>query len=45
VPGHYTATVECNHCGTVPIFPGLPATVAGCPWCLNRVRGLPVPRG
>ncbi len=43
VPAHYTATTTCKHCGPVPIFPGVPATVLGCPWCFNRVQGLPVP--
>ncbi len=41
VPAHYTATTTCKHCGPVPIFPGCPETVLGCPWCFNRVKGLP----
>lgn len=44
VPEHYTATTNCRQCGPVPIWPGLPAEVAGCPWCFNRRRGLPVPQ-
>ena len=44
IPDHYTATTDCRSCGTVPIFPGLPLKVDGCPWCLNRVDGRPVPR-
>ncbi len=43
VPEHYTATTDCRHCGLVPIFEGLPATVDGCPWCFNRIKGLPIP--
>ena len=43
IPDHYTATTECGHCGPVPIFPGLPAKVDGCPWCFNRLKGLPMP--
>ncbi len=43
VPAHYTATTTCAHCGPVPIFPGCPLRVQGCPWCLNRRVGLPVP--
>ena len=43
VPDHYTATTECIHCGPVPIFEGLPEKVNGCPWCFNRIKGLPIP--
>ncbi len=43
VPDHYTATTECSHCGTVPIFEGCPPRVHGCPWCFNRIKGLPIP--
>ncbi len=43
VPAHYTATTTCKHCGLVHIFPGVPDRVDGCPWCFNRVKGLPVP--
>ncbi len=44
VPPHYTSTTICQHCGPVPIFPGVGEQVEGCPWCFNRVRGLSVPR-
>jgi len=44
VPDHYTATTECEHCGPVPIFEGLPEKIKGCPWCFNRIKGLPIPR-
>ena len=43
VPDHYTSETECKHCGPVPIFPGCPPQVDGCPWCFNRLRGLPMP--
>ena len=43
-PDHYTAKTECIHCGPVPIFEGLPEKVQGCPWCMNRVKGLSIPR-
>lgn len=43
VPGHYTGTTECRGCGPVPIWEGAPERVDGCPWCLNRKRGLPIP--
>lgn len=42
-PDHYTATAECRGCGFVPIFEGLPDKVDGCPWCFNRIKGLPIP--
>ena len=44
-PDHYTATTECIRCGPVPIFEGVPEKVAGCPWCMNRIEGLPIPEG
>ena len=42
-PDHYTSTTECKHCGSVPIWDGCPPEVQGCPWCMNRVKGLPIP--
>ncbi len=44
VPDHYTAKTECKHCGEVPIWSGCPPQVNGCPWCLNRLAGLPLPQ-
>ena len=44
VPDHYTSTTTCKHCGPVPIFEGCPPQVDGCPWCFNRIKGLPVPK-
>ena len=43
VPDHYTATTNCKHCGHVPIFEGCWPESDGCPWCFNRLRGLPMP--
>ena len=43
VPDHYTATTICKHCGPVPIFEGCWPESDGCPWCFNRIKGLPVP--
>lgn len=45
IPAHYTAKTVCSGCGPVPIFRGAPEKVAGCPWCWNRIRGLPMPNG
>ncbi len=42
VPDHYTAITACIHCGPVPIFEGCPPQVDGCPWCFNRIKGLPI---
>ena len=44
VPDHYTAETECRHCGAVPIFEDCPPQVNGCPWCFNRIKGLPMPK-
>jgi len=42
-PDHYTTTTECKHCGGVPIWEGCAPNVLGCPWCFNRIKGLPIP--
>ena len=42
-PDHYTSTTTCKHCGPVPIWDGCPPDVTGCPWCLNRHKGLLIP--
>ena len=44
VPSHYTESTVCGHCGRVPIVPGCPDKVLACPWCFNRLKGLPIPR-
>ena len=43
IPAHYTAATECAGCGPVPIFEGAGDSIQGCPWCFNRVQGLPMP--
>jgi len=43
IPDNYTSETECRHCGSVPIWPGCPPQVNGCPWCFNRLQGLPMP--
>ncbi len=43
-PPHWTAKTTCKHCGPVPIWPGCPPKVSGCPWCFNRVSGKPMPK-
>jgi len=43
VPDHYTATTHCKHCGPVPIFEGCWPESDACPWCFNRLQGLPMP--
>ncbi len=45
VPDHYTATTHCKHCGPGPIFEGCWSESDGCPWCFNRLKGLPMPNG
>ena len=44
VPPHYTEIVECAGCGPVWLFAATGDRVLACPWCLNRAKGLPVPR-
>lgn len=44
IPDHYTGITECKRCGLVPIFEGFPPTTNSCPWCFNRLKGLPTPR-
>jgi len=43
VPDHYTSETECKNCGPVPIWPRCPPEVKECPWCFNRLQGLPMP--
>ncbi|MGH8580067.1 MAG: hypothetical protein ACREVK_08090 [Gammaproteobacteria bacterium] len=33
VPDGWTAITCCLQCGEVPIWPGCPSAVQGCPWC------------
>lgn len=39
VPASYTSRCVCRGCGTVPIWPGAPTYVLGCPWCHVRAGG------
>lgn len=41
-PASYTEQATCAQCG--PIWLWTPGQVLGCPWCWNRIRGLPIPR-
>ena len=43
VPDHYTSETDCKNCGPVPIWPGCPPQINGCPWSFNRRKGLPMP--
>jgi len=43
-PEYWTANTECKHCGPVLIWEGCPPKLQGCPWCFNRIKGLPIPR-
>lgn len=43
VPPSYKATVVCKECGPVFLEPWTPPFVEGCPWCMSRAKGLPVP--
>lgn len=44
IPPNYTDTTTCRGCGVVPVPEGSSETADICPWCFNRVQGLPVPR-
>ena len=41
-PASYTEQATCAQCG--PIWLWTPGEVLGCPWCWNRIRGLPILR-
>ncbi len=41
-PASYTEQATCAQCG--PIWLWTQGQVLGCPWCWNRIRGLPIPR-
>ena len=45
-PDNFTATTWCNLCGYVYVPSALTngGTVLACPWCWNRVKGLPIPK-
>jgi len=44
VPDTYTAITNCQTCASiVPIWQDCPPQVRECPWCFNRLMGLPIP--
>lgn len=45
-PDSFTAITHCNSCGDVYVPPALVSNgnVLGCPWCWNRIEGLPISR-
>ena len=42
IPSGFTERAHCRRCG--PVWLRVAGEVAGCPWCWNRVAGLPIPR-
>lgn len=44
IPESYTSTTNCKNCGEVPVFQGCPPEVLSCPWCMNGVKGLLIPK-
>ncbi|HMM58323.1 MAG TPA: hypothetical protein PKD77_12155 [Rudaea sp.] len=44
VPSDWTQVCACARCGPVWLWADAPRHVLGCPWCFNRVEGLPIPR-
>ena len=45
VPAAFTQTTDCKFCGPVFVCEGYPQPANNCPWCMNRCKGLPIPRG
>ncbi len=43
-PPEYTATVYCDGCGPVLLWPTCPPRLKSCPWCFRRKAGKPIPR-
>jgi hypothetical protein len=43
VPANWTSASRCEGCGPVWLWPDAPLHVIACPWCWNRIAGLPVP--
>ena len=44
VPRGWNQAAICRRCGPVILWPGAPAAVLGCPWCVPRNRGVTLPR-
>ena len=46
VPNAFTQTTDCKYCGPVYVPEGWPQPATNnCPWCLNRLKGLSIPKG
>ncbi len=43
IPERYTQTSDCKYCGPVMVVEGYPLQANNCPWCMNRIKGLPIP--
>ena len=44
VPDGWDVAAVCEGCGAVWLWPGVPAFVIACPWCVQRRAGVPFPR-
>lgn len=44
VPNEWTGVFQCATCGPVYLESGGPKDLLACPWCQNRIQGLPIPR-
>jgi len=44
IPERYTQTSDCKFCGPVFVYEGYPQQANNCPWCFNRIKGLPIPK-
>lgn len=44
VPSGWESAAECAMCGPVLLWPGAPATVTACGWCVHRKAGRVIPR-
>ena len=42
IPAYFNKKAECALCG--PVWLWSEANVSGCPWCINRINDLPIPR-
>jgi hypothetical protein len=42
IPAYFTKSAVCALCG--PVWLWFEGSVAGCPWCVNRINDLPIPR-
>lgn len=43
VPVEWARACRCEGCGPVWLWADAPLHVIACPWCWNRIAGLPVP--